>query len=416
MSELPGTGNGFTQGGRRGDLWIQSKLDRAFGNREWFNHFPASNQAFLAKRSSDHRPVLIKLLSSQDTYRGSFTFDKRMFNKPLVKESILQAWNGPIASQLSVASRIRSCRKALSQWKKVNKANSKEMIINLQDELEAEQSSKDPSSSKIHRLTRSLLLAYKDEENFWKQKSKDDWILYGDGNTKIFHAAVRVSRARNEVVKLFDKYGVAHRSEASKGQIVTQYFKDLFTFSNSKDYISLLRSLPYRVTDSMNDLLVRMVTPEEVKDAVFSIKSDSAPGADGMSGFFFQSYWDTVGDQLTKEVQGFFETSIMPSEQNFTQLVLIPKKTNATLMSDLRPISLCSVMYKTISKILASRLKPLLSDIVSPTQSAFVSDRMISDNIIMAHEAVHSLQTHDFISKNFMASKTDMFKAFDKVE
>lgn len=314
MSELPGTGNGFTWGGRRGDLWIQSKLDRAFGNREWFNHFPASNQAFLAKRSSDHRPVLIKLLSSQDTYRGSFTFDKRMFNKPLVKESILQAWNGPIASQLSVASRIRSCRKALSQWKKVNKANSKEMIINLQDELEAEQSSKDPSSSKIHRLRRSLLLAYKDEEKFWKQKSKDDCILYGDGNTKIFHAAVRVSRARNEVVKLFDKYGVAHRTEASKGQIVTQYFKDLFTFSNSEDYISLLRSLPYRVTDSMNHLLIRMVTPEEVKDAVFSIKSDSAPGADGMSGFFFQSYWDTVGDQLTKEVQGFFETSIMPSE------------------------------------------------------------------------------------------------------
>lgn len=114
-----------------------------------------------------------------------------MFNKPLVKESILQAWNGPISSQLlmrelSVASRIRSCRKALSQWKKVNKANSKEMIIILQDELEAAQSSKDPSSSKIHRLTRSLLLGYMDEENFWKQKSKDDWILYGDGNTKFF--------------------------------------------------------------------------------------------------------------------------------------------------------------------------------------------------------------------------------------
>lgn len=89
-------------------------MDRCFGNKEWMKMFPASNLAFFAKRGSDHHPVMVRLLSSDETYRGSFRFDKRFLDKPNVKEAIAQAWN----QDQSVSERLRNCRKALSVWKK----------------------------------------------------------------------------------------------------------------------------------------------------------------------------------------------------------------------------------------------------------------------------------------------------------
>jgi hypothetical protein len=82
----------------------------------------------------------------------------------------------------------------------------------------------------------------------------------------------------------------------------------------------------------------------------------------------------------------------LPSQWNETTVVLIPKIKNPKKMKELRPISLCNVLYKIVSKVLANRLKLILPEIIAPNQSAFVPGRLITDNILLAFEVTHFMQ------------------------
>lgn len=213
-----------------------------------------------------------------------------------------------------------------------------------------------------------------------------------------------------------DEMGREHFFEGAKGNIAVEFFKDLFTSSNPHDLDTLFMGFQSRVTNDMNSCLTRPVTAEEIKKAAFDVKGSSAPGEDGLTGIFYQRFWHIVGPGLVAEIQEFFRSSVMPEGWNHTQLSLLPKITNPSRMTDMRPISLCSVQYKIISKILCNRLKIILLEIVSETQGAFVSGRIISDNILIAHEMIHGLRTNTKVAEGWMAIKIDMSKAYDRVE
>ncbi|KAG7583540.1 Reverse transcriptase zinc-binding domain [Arabidopsis suecica] len=417
MFELSFSGNKFTWAGRRGDHWIQCRLDRAFVNKDWLDHFPASNQVFLDMRGSDHRPVLIFLVASQASYKGHFRFDSRFLHKPDVKLAIKRAWKpGSSNGGFLVSHRLRACRKALSSWKKKNVMNSLLKIHQLEEALERVQSEVWPNLHQIHVLKTELAKAYRNEEEYWWQRSRQKWLRAGNRNSKYFHGSVKGNRARKRLEKLKNVHGIFQSSEAGKGEVAADYFSSLFKSSNPQSFQDWFSGFPSKVSAEMNENLIAKVTSTEIREAVFSIKASSAPGPDGMTACFFQQFWDIVGQQMIKEVKGFFELGVFPAEWNYTYLCLLPKVQLPLEMVDLRPISLCSVLYKTISKILVSRLQPILPQIVSVNQSAFVSERLITDNILVAHEVIHSLNTRVDISSQFMVVKTDMSKAYDRVE
>ena len=131
--------------------------------------------------------------------------------------------------------------------------------------------------------------------------------------------------------------------------------------------------------------------------------------------FFIKKYWDLLGDDLVTEVLEAINLAKIPEGWNDTMIVLIPKVNNPTLVSQFRPISLCNVVYKVISKMQASRLRSILSEVISDNQSDFVPGRLITDNILIAYESIHTIKKKRG-KKGLCAVKLDMHKAYDRVE
>ena len=122
-----------------------------------------------------------------------------------------------------------------------------------------------------------------------------------------------------------------------------------------------------------------------------------------------------MGDDLVAEVLEAVNRCKVPDSWNDTTIVLIPKVNNPTLVSQFCPISLCNVVYKVISKMLANRLRAILPEIISDHQSAFVPGRLITDNILIAYESIHRIKKKCG-KRGLCAIKLDMHKAYDRVE
>ena len=106
---------------------------------------------------------------------------------------------------------------------------------------------------------------------------------------------------------------------------------------------------------------------------------------------FYKKFWSMVGEKVKEEVLAVLNGEDMPEGWNETVIVLIPKISSPEKLKDLRPINLCNVVYKIISKVLPNRLKQVLPEIISLSQSTFVPGRLITDNVLLAYELTHYL-------------------------
>lgn len=176
--------------------------------------------------------------------------------------------------------------------------------------------------------------------------------------------------------------------------VIVDYFSGIFA-SSEVSWQEVIECIHPTIKENDNLELLQEITWEEVRKAQFSMNPDKTPGPDGMTFAFYQKYWHVVGRDVIQLVRDFFVPGTMPVNLNDTNLVLIPKKKNPTTMDDLRPIALCNVLCKVITKVLANRVKGLLDKVISDTQSAFIPGRLITYNILISFEVLHYLEKEE---------------------
>lgn len=197
---------------------------------------------------------------------------------------------------------------------------------------------------------------------------------------------------------------------------IANQYQQLFMLAAGEQMEEVLSCVQSQVTNEMNDGLAAPFTSEEVWNALLDMGDLKAPGADGLPVIFYKKFWSLVGDKVKGEVLAVLNGGDMLIGWNDTVIVLIPKTSPPETLKDIRPISLCNVVYKLISKVLANRLKLVLSEIISHTQSAFVPGRLITDNVLLAYELTHYLKWRRKGRIGLTAIKLDMSKAYDRVE
>ena len=330
------------------------------------------------------------------------------------------AWDKPSTSDPmgKVLDKVSNCQTQLVSWNKHVFGNVR-LALTRNRKLLAKAEAKALSGCGIGqvKILQDEINKLMDMERcMWNQRSKSDWLRDGDQNSKYFHCRATDRNKRNFIGGLEDQYGNWVDDENRIGDLVVNFYSNLFTSANPTLFDEVLHGVNPRVSQEMNDKLLQPFHASEVQIALKQMEANTAPSSDGLPPIFYKQFWAKIGDEVSSAVLAVLNSGIIPPNLNHTFITLIPKIQSPRRVTDFRPISLSNVLYKLIAKVLANRLKKFLPELISETQSAFMSGRLITDNILIAHETLHYLKTKRTGKMGLMAVKLDMSKAYDRVE
>ena len=420
ISDLRSSGVYFTW--TNNSIW--KKLDRVMVNKNWVHEGLQAQARFdFPGNLSDHSPCTVSLFDEE--YQGATPF--KFFNMWAKHDKFLEIVSNTWRMHLMGTDMYKFCRKLKAvkdPLKDLNKQHfsliaaraeaAEEELKRVQQQLH--DSPEDQSLQvAVPELRAKAARLAEAELSYCSQLAKAKYLKNSDKGTKFFHDLIKSNRSKNHIASI--SLGDGGRSNSSKqvSDAFVQYYKSLL--GSKEDCIKLNRETVLRgklLEAEQANLLLREVTEEEIKSALFSIGEDKAPGPDGYTSCFYKKAWNVIGRDFIKAVKEFFDSGQILKQINHSVLALIPKSKAADKVEDFRPIACCNVLYKVISKILASRLAPALCGIVDPAQSAFVQHRSMTDNIFLIQELLRQYGRKRASPRCIL--NVDLRKAFDSID
>ncbi|KAL2235456.1 UNVERIFIED_CONTAM: hypothetical protein Sindi_1277800 [Sesamum indicum] len=259
--------------------------------------------------------------------------------------------------------------------------------------------------------------AAKLEQIMLQQRAKMQWMKDGDQCSRVFFRKIAQRRVMRRILQINDENGFTHTDLGEVAHEFVPYYQNLLGGTRRRLSVDIRYLRPWArhcITDEEANQLLLPLSADDVKQAVFDIADDKAPGPDGYSSRFFKAAWPVVGEEVMRAVLDFFSTEKLLKQINSTILALLPKVHTPMSVNDFRPISCCNVLYKIIAKLLVQKISVLLDKIVSPCQTAFIPGRSIGDNIMLAQELFSRYNQMRLPPR--CALKVDIRKAYDTVE
>jgi len=413
--------------GRTSGQGISKRLDRflmASHLAQVFNRFRVWH---VDSWLSDHIPVCLQIDWGQDKISYPFKYNHHWYDNNEFQQLVRSFWlrdhgisDWSPMDRFSEKLRLLKCEVKL--WARERKKQDEKELCSIEDDM-ANIFTKNPLGL-YTKEDKVLLSALEDkkidilkrEEEAWRLKSRAIWVRSGDQNTAFFQRYANFRRVNNTVWDIKSADGVTVYTQKELAAAARAHFQEIFSDpkrDNISAQITLLETFPPLVTDEENRLMNACVTLSEIEIILKSCAKDKSPGPDGWNVEFFLQFWDLIGAEVLELVEESRLAGHVSGGLNSTFIALIPKISKATSYNDFRPISLCNFLYKIISKVIAERLKPWLSRVISPEQFGFLKDRQIFDAVGAAQEGIHSIKDRK-IKASLM--KVDLNKAYDRVD
>lgn len=409
------------------DTMIQTRIDRIYLPFNLEQRGGTTEILPTIPDISDHAGVVSHTKSIHKRKKRAPTFNKGLLQHTESKASLLATWREVMTSDLptwnhKIVAATQAIRTKSEELTKQRKQHWKETylsqfnsIIAAEEELQRNWGSRE-AREKLSDAQAVLHEVRQQKNLFQETATLSKWTRVGDRCTKEFFEFHEDPRQPISITQLQDGERLLTTQAELEAHILA-FYEQLYKRDDQVETVEEARAdclqfLSSPVTEEHNQELLRPLTMEEVTEAVKQLPVGKAPGTDTIPAEFYQELWNDIEGEIFCFVEESISEASIAAELNISKIALLPKSDDRSKVQNFRPISLLNTPYKIVAKILANRMKPLLHHWILPSQTGFVPNRCILDNIFLAFEAIEwTLENQQDLSMLLL----DFEKAYDRV-